>query len=602
MNAKSTNSDPEIDSSSGIWGLLFITTIFATACYLALWYYGPSYDQIQITKSTERPIMWVIVMYAVAFIPCWMGTVLASRLPTTRQLVWWIIGTSVLFRILILPTPPFQEIDIYRYLWDGAVVTQGESPYRYPPDTIKGAIKILRGGGQVPDERLADLAQHAIDVPGLEDVLQQIHFADLPSPYPPVSQAVFTAPAAVTPTNWPRVARLNFLKTVLTGFDVATLLVVLALLHRAGKPLGLAIAYGWCPLVLKETANSGHLDSITIFFATAALYVGWVGMTSKLSTTVWQGLVGSALLLACGVAGKLYPVVLGPLLFIAWGRRVGWLSACSWALLFVAFSAGLMAPMLVNDDPPEPTEVVAAAENELPPAPGDNPPTAKSARVDSTAGISAFLSRWEMNDLAFMLIVEHLRPNDHYQNRYRPWFVICKDETSKAIVDRWIALIQPTYERLGLEMPNDPAFLLTRVVTAFMVLLIALFLAWTASPRPDRPDDATRWLRAAFMTLAWFWLLAPTQNPWYWCWALPLLPFMRLWSWHTLAAFSLMYYLRFWLLAYYPQTGAFGTPYDGKYFFFFVIAWIEFFPWMIALAVENIARWSPLARRTAKVP
>ena len=26
----------------------------------------------------------------------------------------------------------------------------------------------------------------------------------------------------------------------------------------------------------------------------------------------------------------------------------------------------------------------------------------------------------------------------------------------------------------------------------------------------------------AFLVLAWFWLLSPTQNPWYWTWALPL--------------------------------------------------------------------------------
>ena len=31
--------------------------------------------------------------------------------------------------------------------------------------------------------------------------------------------------------------------------------------------------YAWCPLVIKEIANSGHLDALAYFLATLAIYL-----------------------------------------------------------------------------------------------------------------------------------------------------------------------------------------------------------------------------------------------------------------------------------------------------------------------------------------
>jgi hypothetical protein len=94
---------------------------------------------------------------------------------------------------------------------------------------------------------------------------------------------------------------------------------------------------------------------------------------------------------------------------------------------------------------------------------------------------------------------------------------------------------------------------------------------------------------AAFLTLAWFWLLLPTQNPWYWLWAMPLLPFMRNRAWLVVSGLVLIYYLRFWFDYHHSDQLLLGTPYAGTAFFDFVVTWIEYAPWLLWLGVESWA-------------
>jgi hypothetical protein len=88
------------------------------------------------------------------------------------------------------------------------------------------------------------------------------------------------------------------------------------------------------------------------------------------------------------------------------------------------------------------------------------------------------------------------------------------------------------------------------------------------------------------LTLAWFWLLCPTQNPWYWCWVLPLIPFARYRTWYVVGACTLLYYGRFWLVTHCASPPVLGTPYDGVNFFDLVVVWLEFAPCLLALAAE----------------
>jgi len=94
------------------------------------------------------------------------------------------------------------------------------------------------------------------------------------------------------------------------------------------------------------------------------------------------------------------------------------------------------------------------------------------------------------------------------------------------------------------------------------------------------------WL--AILGIAWFWLLSPTQNPWYWTWAMPLVMFARCRAWLLVSGLALTYYLRFWLDFHFVETEVLGTPYTGAPFFDFVVTWLEFGPWFVLLSAEAV--------------
>ena len=135
-----------------------------------------------------------------------------------------------------------------------------------------------------------------------------------------------------------------------------------------------------------------------------------------------------------------------------------------------------------------------------------------------------------------------------------------------------------------LEMhPNQLAFYAARAITGLLFIAYMVYAAVGAY----HEFDLTYWLRSAFLTIAWFWLLCPTQNPWYWAWALPLVVMSSNPVWLWMSGLVLIYYLRFWLEYHYTEPGAFGTPYNGAYLFHFVVVWIEFAPWFVWLGMEG---------------
>jgi hypothetical protein len=182
-------------------------------------------------------------------------------------------------------------------------------------------------------------------------------------------------------------------------------------------------------------------------------------------------------------------------------------------------------------------------------------------------------------------MVENLKPATKQSARQEPWFAVAPDAWRWKLLegpDRWLQLDHAS-----------TAFLVTRLITAAVLLLIVLWLAW----RTRLSDDPNLWLRAAFLTLAWLWLLSPTQNPWYWTWALPLVMFARSRAWLAISGLVLVYYLRFWFSYHWPDAPVPGTGYQGTAFFDFVVTWLEYGPWFVWLAFDAW-RW----RQTQTTP
>jgi len=140
-----------------------------------------------------------------------------------------------------------------------------------------------------------------------------------------------------------------------------------------------------------------------------------------------------------------------------------------------------------------------------------------------------------------------------------------------------------------------------RFLLTLVFIIVALGIAFWAS----KQNQPVAFCRAAFLTLAWFWLLAPTQNPWYWLWALPLIPFARNRTWYLMSGVLFLYYIRFWFEYHFtgiPVAGelahrwSFELPtwasnishYQGVDFFDFVVTWVEYLPWFILLSIETV--------------
>ncbi len=502
-----------------------------------------------------------------------------------------IVGAAIGFRLITLFSVPIQEVDIYRYVWDGTVAAQGISPFQYTPDQVKTA----RWSGSGDDPELQRLVELCDRDPAVADILNQVHFAFLPTIYPSASQAVFWLAVRTTPHQATAHSRLVVMKAWLTGFDLGVLLVVVGLLNLCGLRPELCVVYAWCPLVIKEIANSGHLDSIAVFLATLAVYLTARVVCRKTPLEsgrsplpAWVGLTMAALVLGAAIGAKLYPVVLVPLFCsVAW-RRFGWQNLLAPGIVFSVVTVALLWPLLpgsiTGQTRPIDRSEINSSLPRLPIEIGD-PDSLKRQQLagrqvvasgtDSSLGLTTFLKQWEMNDFIFMNVIENLKPKSLFPGVNLGWFAVLPDATRQSVVET-------TAELFSIPIRQAP-FFATRLITSLVFLAIALWLAWQAMRRPGVQE----FCRAAFLTIAWFWLLSPTQNPWYWLWALPLLPLARSRAWLAVSGLVLLYYSRFWFLYHFQNTNVWGSPWQGGAFFDYVVTWIEYAPWFVWLSIES---------------
>ena len=505
---------------------------------------GLSFRFAPDSTPMQRPVLATLAWLAIAFAAYLAAIFVALRSKEDRWLLAIVVLASVLFRAVSIYSWPILEVDIYRYLWDGSVAMEGVSPYRYSPQQVLAAAP----QSELPED-LDRLAQLRYGSPAAATILSRVHYGELTTIYPPVSQAVFAAATRLTPSSAGVLDRIVIMKTAFVLFDLATLAVVIALLRLTGKHVGWSVAYGWCPLVIKEIANTGHLDSVAVFLVVWALYFALRPLPdAKSRASGGKSVAVSAALLALAVGAKLYPVVLFPLFAAVWGRMLGWRRMSAAVLASGVTASVLLWPMVPLQEAP----------------PAD--------------GLTAFLRRWEMNDFLFLLVVENLKPPADAKPDQQTWFAI--------VPEAWRARLLKIPSRWCPSDPSRAAFFSARFVTSLAFLIILAVLVGRAS----LSTDPTTWLRVAFLALAWFWLLSPTQNPWYWIWALPLVMFARGKAWLALSGLTMVYYVRFWLTYHWSDQPVFGTRYCGAAFFDLVVTWLEYGPCFVLLGVESWRR------------
>ena len=204
------------------------------------------------------------------------------------------MGVAVLARLLLVPSKPTLSEDVYRYLWDGRLVSVGVNPYTHAPS----------------DPALA---------PFHDGLLEHLNHPTVPTIYPPAAQLFFGAIARVDPS--PRAFKLALLP-----LEGALWIALFFLLRRRGLADERILLFAWNPLVVIESYGSGHLDLMAAAFLTLAL-------------ALFEAKRAASAGVAFGVAllTKYTPLLLVPYLV----RRRAWallgVAAAVSALLFVPF-------------------------------------------------------------------------------------------------------------------------------------------------------------------------------------------------------------------------------------------------------------------------
>ena len=188
-----------------------------------------------------------------------------------------------------------------------------------------------------------------------------------------------------------------------------------------------------------------------------------------------------------------------------------------------------------------------------------------------------------MNDLVFSLVYENAKPEDG-QVINRPWYVVVPEETRQAL-NRWLS---------DAGIRGNLPFHVARVVTliVFMGLYGWLCLLWR------RDSTEVRFLSSVFLLIAVFFMLQPTQNPWYWLWALPFVCFAVNRGWLTVAPLLFIYYLRFWFETWDGSVEFAGIEYRSEGVFDFLIVFVEY--GLMALALVVVRLWLTARGRRRK--
>ncbi|MEM8770291.1 MAG: glycosyltransferase 87 family protein [Pseudomonadota bacterium] len=301
---------------------LFLVGGALALCMAAIAAVSPLYyDGAPLTARNTFIFVGLLIAAGAAYLP--LFHFLPRARPERRHLII-MLTVGLLCRLVFFGSTPIYEDDWRRYLWDGAVVNEGISPYRYAP-----AEAIVRDSLGAPIERSDDPALQRLQDLGEANGAwpEYVNYPYVTTIYPPVAQAAMAAANKLAPFS------LDAWRLVLLLFDAAALAIIIQLLRASGSSAAWALVYWWNPLIIYAGYNAAHMDLLIAPFLLGALY--FVKGDRPFAA-------GALLVGAIGV--KIWPALLAPALFARWSHTP--LRFAAIALFITALSALTLAPML----------------------------------------------------------------------------------------------------------------------------------------------------------------------------------------------------------------------------------------------------------------
>ncbi len=225
----------------------------------------------------------LITLYGTFFL-IYIGVFHFTKTQTTLS---FFVGIAILLRFILIFTIPNFSDDLYRFIWDGRLLTQGINPFDHLPTYY---------------------IENNVAIPGLTtELYQQLNSPNYFTIYPPVNQAIFAAAAWLFPNSiW---GSSLVMKSFLFIFEFGSIFLIIQLLPYFKLPTKNVLLYALNPLIIIEITGNIHFEGAMIFFLLLAV---WLIVTQN--KWIW-----SAIAFALSVASKLLPLMFLPL-FV---RRIG---------------------------------------------------------------------------------------------------------------------------------------------------------------------------------------------------------------------------------------------------------------------------------------
>jgi hypothetical protein len=269
-----------------------------------------------------QPIELVGLAWVVFGCAVWL-----ARKAAVKLVVGLILIGGVALQVAALTGPPQNSSDLYRYIWDGRVQMAGIDPYLYAPGDagvaqLRDDLLWSPNSGNHPGypDCVPDAKNTADPGDSLVAGCTKLNRPKVPTVYPPVAEAYFTAIQVVAPAD----DSTTPVQGAAAAFAVLTTVLLLFGLRRQGKDPRLAALWAWCPTVALEAGQNGHVDVVGVALTAAALLLLATAQARK------RKIVGGVLL-GLAIATKITPVLAVPGVL-----RRGWREICAAAVSVVA--------------------------------------------------------------------------------------------------------------------------------------------------------------------------------------------------------------------------------------------------------------------------
>lgn len=247
-----------------------------------------------------------------AFLAIFLSYVAILRFVKSPKQVSQLILIGILFRVVLLLAFPNLSDDLFRFVWDGRLMSNGIHPF-----------------SNLPSYYLTS----DVHIPGIDQTLyDQLNSPEYFTIYPPVAQLVFFTSVQLSPASVYGSAVV--MKVLILSAEIGSILLLRNLLRKYAMNEKNVLIYALNPLVIIELTGNLHFEAFMIFFTLLAFYLLQKGKY-----------MFSAGAMALAIASKLLPLMFLPLLL----KRLPLKRLAKYYALVGVFTVLLFLPILSEE-------------------------------------------------------------------------------------------------------------------------------------------------------------------------------------------------------------------------------------------------------------